>query len=230
MARRGTARRAGARPGMAWLGSEQTIKVRTKKMKTFKAVISGPALLMHNGRLANPRDPYTKALKALTAKKKKSDEDHEEVSRAEFQGGLYHDDDIGPYIPGDALQTMLVEGSRKAKQGREFVSVSIEEDRVPLEYKGPRDREGLWADDKFVFTKGVKVTTSRVMRTRPLFRNWKIAFTISIEDDATVNPEDVERALTVAGRMVGIGDWRPGSPRGGRHGRFAVESFTEVAA
>ncbi len=199
-------------------------------MKTFKAIISGPALIMHNGRLANPRDPYAKALKEVTAKKKKSDEDHEETSRREFQGGLYHDDDIGPYIPGEALQTMLVEGSRKAKQGREFVSVTVEEDRVPLEYKGPRDREGLWADDKFVHTVGVKVTTSRVMRTRPLFRNWRVSFTITIEDGATVNPGDVERALTTAGRMVGLGDWRPGSPRGGRHGRFVLDSFEEQAA
>jgi hypothetical protein len=197
-------------------------------MKTFKAVISGPALIMHNGRLANPRDPYTKALKEITSKKKKGDEDHEEMSRREFQGGLYHDEDIGPYIPGDALQTMLVEGSRKSKQGREFVSVSVEEDRVPLEYTGPRDREGLWADDRFVHTVGVKVTTSRVMRTRPIFRNWKVSFNITIEDDASINPDDVERALTTAGRMVGIGDWRPGSPRGGRHGRFVVEKFEQV--
>ena len=194
-------------------------------MKSVEVKISGPALLMHNGRLANPRDPYTKALKEFTSKKKKSDEDQEEITRREFQGGLYHDDDIGPYLPGEALQACLVEGSRKSKQGREFVSVTVAEDRVPLEYAGPRDRDGLWADDRFLLTVGVKVTTSRVMRTRPLFRNWACKFTIEIEDDASVNVEDVERALTTAGRKIGLGDWRPGSPRGGRHGRFSVDSF-----
>lgn len=203
-------------------------------MKTFKAVISGPALLMHNGRLANPIDPFTKALKESTGKKKKSDADHEEVSKREFQGGLYHDDDLGPYLPVEALQAMLVEGARKSKQGRDFVSVSARglteatEDRIPLEYKGPRKRDELWNDKAFVHTVGVKVTTSRVMRTRPIFKKWKASFAIEIEDDATVNPADVERALTVAGRMVGLGDWRPGSPRGGRHGRFIVEEFKEV--
>jgi hypothetical protein len=197
-------------------------------MKTFKVEISGPALIQHNGRLANPRDPYTKALKEITGKKKKSDEDHEEASRREFQGSLYHDDDIGPYLPGEALQTMLVEGSRKAKQGREFVSVSVEEDRVPLKYKGPRDRDGLWNDERFVHTVAAKVQAARVMRTRPLFRGWKATFTITIEDDATINPEDVERALCVAGRVVGLGDWRPGSPRGGRYGRFSVDKFEQI--
>lgn len=197
-------------------------------MKQFKVVISGPALITHNGRLANPRDPYAKALKEITSKKKKSDEDHEEMARREFQGGLYHDDDIGPYIPGEAVQAMLVEGSRKAKQGREFVSVSVEEDRIPIQYKGPRDRDELWADERFVSTVGVKVGQARVMRTRPIFRNWTLQFTVTLEDGASVNPGDVERALTSAGRLVGIGDWRPGSPRGGRHGRFTVEAFEEV--
>jgi hypothetical protein len=197
-------------------------------MKTFNVVLSGPALLMHNGQLANPRNIYAKALKEITAKKKKSDEDHEEVSRREFQGGLYHDDELGPYLPGEAIQAMLVEGSRKSKQGREFVSVTVEEDRVPLEYKGPRDRDALWKDDKFVHSSPVKVGQARVMRTRPLFRNWKLRFSVSIEDDATVNPSDVERALTEAGRKVGLGDWRPGSPRGGRMGRFIVEEFAQI--
>lgn len=200
-------------------------------MKNFKVTISGPALLMHNGRLANPRDPYTKAMKAAhddAKRAKKSDESLEEMARREFQGSLYHDDDIGPYIPGDALQAMLVEGARKAKQGRDFVSVSVEEDRAPLEYVGPRERDALWADDKFVFTKAVKVQTSRVMRTRPLFRNWKTSFTLTIEDDSAVDSADVEAALTTAGRMVGLGDWRPGSPRGGRYGRFSVDVFQEI--
>jgi hypothetical protein len=197
-------------------------------MKSYKVVLAGKALLMHNGQLADPRNPYAKALKEATSKKKKSDDDHEEIARREFQGGLYHDDDIGPYIPGDALQAMLVEGSRKSKQGRDFVAVSIEEERVPLQYKGPRDRLGLWKDDKFVFTKAVRNQQSRVMRTRPIFRDWKVEFTVSIEDDATVNPPDVERALTIAGRQVGIGDYRPGSPRGGRYGRFSLESFEPI--
>lgn len=197
-------------------------------MKQIKVVIGGPALLMHNGQLADPRNPYSKAMKEVTSKKKKSDEDHEEIARREFQGGLYHDDEIGPYLPGEAVQAMLVEASRKSKQGREFVSVSVEEDMIPLEYKGPRDRDALWKDEKFVFTKGVKNQQNRVMRTRPIFRNWKIEFTITIDDDASVNVEDVQRALDIGGRKVGLGDWRPGSPKGGRYGRFFVDSFQEI--
>lgn len=202
-------------------------------MKTIKVTISGPALLMHNGRLANPLDPYTKALKAATVeakRQKKTDESLIEVARTEFQGGLYHDDDIGPYLPREAIEAMIVEGSRKAKQGKEFVSVSVEEDRVPLQYKGPREREALWGDERFRYATGVKVGRARVMRMRPVFKDWRASFTIAVEDDATVTVADVEKAIVLAGRKIGLGDWRPGAPHGGRHGRFAVESFEEVAA
>lgn len=198
-------------------------------MKQIKVVISGPALLMHNGQLANPRDPYAKALKEMTAKRKKSDEDHEEIARREFQGGLYHADDIGPYLPNEAIRAMIVEGSRKSNKGREFVSVDVEEERVPLQYKGPRDRDKLWADSNFILTAGVKVGTARVMRTRPIFRNWTIEFTVTIEDDASINVADVEQAITIAGRKVGLCDGRPGSPKGGRYGRFSIVSFEEIS-
>ncbi len=195
-------------------------------MKTIRVEIAGPCLLMHNGRLNDPRDPYTRALKVLTSKKKKSDEDHDAIQKAEWNGGLYHDDEIGPFIPGENIQQMLVKGARKAKQGKEFVSVSVEEDEIPLAYDGPRSREDLYAAGmQFVDTRRAGVNGSGVMRTRPRFKDWRLAFTIAIEDDASVNVEDVERALKIAGRVEGVGDFRPGSPKGGRFGRFFVEKF-----
>lgn len=198
--------------------------------KMISVTIGGPCLLMHNGRLANPLDPYTKELGALTKKKKKSDEDHLAIQKAEWNGGIYHDDEIGPYISGEAVQQMLVEAARKSKQGKEFVSVSVVEEEIPLQYEGPRDRESLFKDERFKDVRSVKVQQNRVMRTRPKFNTWKLSFTIEIDDDASVNVEDVERALLVGGRKVGIGDYRPGSPKGGRYGRFFVDKFEVQAA
>lgn len=196
-------------------------------MKKINVKISGPCLLMHNGRLANPLDPYTKALKQVTDKKKKSDEDLYAIMKAEWNGGLYHEDEIGPYIPGEAIQQMLVAGARKSKQGKDFVSVSVMEEEVPLEYEGPRDREGLFNDSKFVDVRSVVVNgRSRVQRTRPKFFKWGLSFTIEIDDDASVNISDVERALKFGSKVVGIGDYRPA--KGGRYGRFSVDLFEEI--
>jgi hypothetical protein len=58
---------------------------------------------MHNGRLANGQTPEAKALKSATSKMKQSqsEADAKEVSRIEFEGSLYHDSTIGPFIPVD---------------------------------------------------------------------------------------------------------------------------------
>jgi len=43
---------------------------------------------MHNGQLADPMNRFTKAIKEITGKRKKSDSDHMEISHLEFLGSL----------------------------------------------------------------------------------------------------------------------------------------------
>ncbi len=79
-------------------------------------------LLMHNGRLANPTDKWTKALKEVTSKKKKTEEDHLEIKKMEWRASLYMDEDetfVG--IPSDVLRHingMAGRGFRRARRGR----------------------------------------------------------------------------------------------------------------
>ncbi len=181
--------------------------------------------MMHNGQLADPLNAYAKALKAVSKKKNKSDEDHLATAKAEFQGGLYHDDELGPYIPGDWLTSALIQASRAVKLGKQFsASVTVPDFQIKLNYKGPRDRDSLWGNGstKFVNRAAVRVQMAKVMRTRPLFTDWSATFTIETFDDA-VNAEEVEAALERAGQVIGIGD---GRPRYG--GTFSVVGFERV--
>ena len=53
----------------------------------FRITITGTApMLMHNGRLANPLDPATQTLKALTSKRKKTDDDLFDIRTLGFRG------------------------------------------------------------------------------------------------------------------------------------------------
>lgn len=190
--------------------------------RRFDVTIRGPKLLMHNVRLADPLDDYAKAMKTLTGNRKKSDEDHAEISRIEFHGGLYFAADIGPYIPDSWLSAMLVEGARKRKLGKPFeANVSIAEERNPLSYTGPRTVEGLWSAGTFVDRRGVVIGQAKTMRTRPLFRDWKVTFQVHLLE-CELNAEEVETAICNAG-PYGIGDGRPMLA-----GKFALESFVEV--
>ena len=192
---------------------------------TYTVTIRGiRPLLMHNGQLADPLNDYAKELSRLTHKKQKSDEDHIAVGQAEFQGSLYHDDDVGPYIPVDNLQRMLEMGATNQKLGKKFkgvVEVLLPDEGPPgyrLEYKGPRERVALWDDKTFVFRKLVKVSQSKVVRTRPRFPSgWSVTFQVEVLRGG-VTKENVEIALRDAGLYTGMGDWIP------RYGRFEVVS------
>lgn len=189
------------------------------EIETFDVEIAGKRLLMHNGQLADPLNEYTKALKEVTSKRKKSDDDHEESARREFQGGLYFDDKAGPYIPDIVLASMLVEGAKKRKLGKAFTAtVSIVDEANPLIYKGPRTRAGLWADKSFIDRRGAVVGQARIMRTRPKFTDWSLKFQVSLLK-CELNAADIEAALTDAGLYVGLGDHRPA------FGKFVVKSF-----
>lgn len=181
----------------------------------FTITITGTAaLLMHNGRLADPLDPAAKALKAATAKRTKTDADHENVSHLEFIGGLYYDPDLGPYIPAANIWKTLHIAAKKTKQGKQIEEgLVILSDVNPLAYDGPRDIAGLWANKNFVHRATVRNQTSRIARTRPYFSQWRVSADGDL-DESVMNLTDLQAIADKAGALVGLGDWRP------RFGRF----------
>lgn len=171
-------------------------------------------LLMHSTRLADPLDPGARALKKATSKRSKTEEDYEKVARLEFAAGLYIDEEVGPFIPGENIERCILDAGKLTKAGvkvKRGLFVATNENW--LSYKGPRTTDELWADERFRLISPVKVGMQRVMRCRPIFRDWRL------EADATLDPEQIDLdefngILERAGRLVGLGDWRP------RYGRF----------
>lgn len=180
-------------------------------------------LLMHNVRLANPLDSLAREMKAITGKRGKSDDDYQELSRLEFYGGLYHDPEHGPYIPGDNVFRALIDAAAKSRQGPLVKTGVIVTSAVnPLEYDGPRSVDKLWATDSFRHYASAKVDRNRVMRTRPVFKEWATSVDLFL-DTEILNFENLSQIADVAGRLIGIGDWRP------RFGQFKA-TLTETAS
>lgn len=183
----------------------------------IRITLTGTApLLMHNSRLANPIDPATKALKRVTSKRNKTDDDHEEIARLEHAGSLYIDPDAGPYLPGDNIWRALYDAAKKHKLGpRIKEGVVILSDVNPIVYHGPRDPEGLWNDANYRLMASVKVSMSRTMRCRPLFREWRTDAN-GFLDPNILDLAQLQQIAETAGMLIGIGDWRP------RYGRFSA--------
>lgn len=187
-------------------------------MAHFRLTCTGTTpLLMHNAQLSDPLNPIAKAMKRISAKRTKTEEDYEAMARLEFEGGLYLDPDMGPHVPGQNFERCLVDAARITKSGKKIErGVFVETNVNPLGYKGPRTVAELWADQNFRHSASVKVGTNRVTRTRPQFRTWTVAADAQY-DPSVINLDELREIATTAGMMIGLGDWRP------RFGRFTAE-------
>lgn len=181
-------------------------------------------LLMHNVRLASPMNKYAKQLSALTSAKtssKRTDADRIAIARVEFEGGLYHDDAIGPYIPAKWVSRNLLDAGRRGRRGKlveEGVMVAEGGLMNPLIYRGPRDVESLWGDgeSEYVSFETVRVGMAKVDRCRPMFSDW--GFEIDFEIDDEVLDLTTFQDIARIGSRLGVGDYRSGS-----YGRFKVQ-------
>lgn len=184
----------------------------------FTITLTGThTLLMHNQQLSNPLHPLTRALADVSGKRQKTIEDHEEMARREWMGGLYFDPDHGPYIPGMNIERALLDAARLSRQGKSIErGLFITSDINPLQYAGSRDPNILIGDLNFRHMASVKVGTSRVMRCRPMFREWATLAEGEL-DAEQLDIDDLVKIASRAGSLIGLGDWRP------RFGRFTAK-------
>jgi len=150
---------------------------------------------------------------------KKASEDWEKEALKK----LYVDSEGVLYQPSTHLDRALIEAGKKIKvkgQGKATYSklfgsmVSVEEFEI------------VHKKQKYEIYKSLVVipsTKGRIMRYRPMLKEWVLEFHIEAEDEI---PADViKEALEIAGKYVGIGDWRP--EKKGKFGKFQVTQFKE---
>lgn len=184
-------------------------------------------LIMHSSRLADPDDFYVREIRKLINKKTdQTEDDRLEKYRLQFAGGLYHDEEIGPYLPLPNLvrslrnAANLVLKNRGGKQiERGFAPLG---QRAPLQYKGPREVDALWGDgdpdtNKFIDRRIAKVGSGKMPICRPIFPEWSAAFEFEL-DGNEIDTDMFAAYAEKAGRAEGVGDGR----RLG-YGRYAVE-------
>jgi hypothetical protein len=174
------------------------------------------ALVMHSARTVDPFDPLTKQIKSITSKRKKTEEDQELIRRLEWEAGLYMDNDLGPYVPAENIERCFRDAGSVTRDGKNVQrAFLIEDDRLPLLYRGPRDVSGLW-DGEYTLTKPVRVQSARTLRCRPLFREWSLEF-VGRLDESLLDFDAFKTIVARAGQMIGLCDFRP------RYGRFEAK-------
>jgi len=182
--------------------------------------------LMHNGQTSDPLNHYAKEMKKLTSKKTKTDENHMQIAKLEWFAALYVDDKERPVWPGENIESMLIAAAKKTKCGQQARAGLFVDGNFPVIYDGPKKVDRLWDHkpfDKnpFVSRESVVVNRNRVMRTRPIFHDWEIEFTVHYLPDILTGDQIVEFVNT-AGLVIGLSDWRP------KYGRFVVTKVEHI--
>lgn len=137
---------------------------------------------------------------------------------------VYRDANGTIYQPATHIERTIIEAGKKIKmkgRGKATFSklfgsmITIEPDAIPI------------INPEFEIHKALVVipsTKGRVMRYRPMFKNWGLKFNILFEDE--LEPEVIKEALEIAGKYSGVGDWRP--EKKGKFGKFQVTSFKKA--
>jgi hypothetical protein len=127
----------------------------------------------------------------------------------------------GPFIPAENIRQSVIEAAKRHKIGRRAATI----DTAAAIYVSPF--ELLITGDWHVDSRAVVIpaTGGRILRHRPMFDDWSITFQLQV-DTSLIDEKLVKAILEDAGRLVGLGDFRPA--RKGPYGRFSVEQWEKV--
>ena len=168
--------------------------------------------------------PLVIELKTLTSQssKNRTAETRKRMSLIESELGLWLDENNRVTIPPQALRACIETAARRLRQGtavREGLTIDY---GVKFLYDGELGEEPEEVAENAAYKTDVVVQRSRVLRTRPRFNEWACVFVVDV-DDELVDQSKLENWLSIAGRRIGLGDWRP--EKSGVFGKFEVKEI-----
>lgn len=187
-------------------------------MKTVKFKVKGiQPLMQNNSQVVNPFNEYTLKLKPLTAKRKKTEDDMNEIYRLQFESSLYMKD--GLYIiPADHFWKALCTAAKEQKLGKKFEQSMQVFDDCPLDFpEKDMTPEELYEEKSHVDIRdGVIMGKSRVPVCRAIFKEWQTEVTVWF-DETQIDKKDIVAIFNIAGQRYGVGTYRK------KFGRFSIE-------
>ena len=148
------------------------------------------------------------------------------LPRDQAAARLYVDSEGKPVLPGTNLMRSIVNAGSHVKSGKTKLStqrssvipagMAVVEIELPL-------APGKWEVDSRSVV--IPSTGGRIMSHRPRFDDWRATFHLEV-DDSLFSESLARELLDIAGKRVGVGDFRP--ERKGPFGRFRVDSWKVI--
>lgn len=182
----------------------------------FKVKSSCP-LLVNNPQVVNPFNHYSKQIKEITSKRKKTEEDSNDLAKLKFFASLYVNDKGDYFIPAEHFEQAIVSAAKEKKLGAKLQrSFRVESDAI-LDFKDKKKSpEELFELGTYVDVRDAGIQKSRIMAVRGIFPEWKSKIWITF-DSEQIDESDLIACIQVAGERYGVGTYRR------KYGRFTVE-------
>lgn len=183
--------------------STQVIKLRIDS--------TGP-LLMHNpASMGNQQGPDGVKTRRIPKPKEEAEQ------------GVYSDNNGDFYLPADAFRISLLSAAKGRRIGK-FAAASILAGSVfpvgeTCTLWNPKTNKPIKKYDK-IYTCRAVVQRQGVLRSRPQIDAWWCELELEIDMDFVPEPEMIVGLYNIAGRIIGVGDFRP--EKKGRFGRYRV--------
>lgn len=203
----------------------KTIKVKWVGIRPL--ILSNPQTVQLSNRYASESRRLNTLLKA--ARKKQDEHKLAELEqlqiRNDWEASSYWDDKAKKFfVPDTLILACIRNGAAAAKKGKDIdraVLISETEAHIETAIKH-NSLEGYFNDSAFRLECPCKVppkTGALIWKARCMIpTGWSIQFQIEY-DDNIVADKSLTEALELAGRLSGLGGWRP------KYGRFLVEEI-----
>lgn len=147
---------------------------------------------------------------AKSSKAKRSDD---------IESYVYRTDDGELAIPGEYIRQAVITAAKfrqdprsPRKSAMDLYKAAV----VSLTHLAPLGTK----DWDYLDTRRVTIQRAGVNRTRPAMKSgWKVTFEFMVNLPEYVSPNDFREVIESAGRLIGIGDFRP------TFGRFGITNF-----
>lgn len=189
-------------------------------MYTVNVTIKGVAPLMQHRFPMPDLADMSKGSKKSTGSKDYTQEWHDYLY-ADGSGQIYQP---SSHIEG-AITKAAVSFKVAGKRGKSYkdliaANVVIDPERIPhVGYTVPDELDADADKPLYLDVRPVIIQRARVVRIRPTFKaGWELSFEALVNDD-DIHPDTLQDIFVLAGKAVGLGDYRP------KFGRFSVVKY-----
>lgn len=194
-------------------------------MQSIKFKMTGVCpLMLNNPQTVNPMNEYSKALKELTSKRSKTDEDQNEIFHLKFLASCYVNNKGQYIIPANMIMKSFQAASKENRLGAKFErSVFVFNDSLLKFDENGCSPEELWQNfsDKYVDIRPVGVQKAKIVTARMIVPKWSLEGEL-FYDDSQLNKSEIILAMQNAGSRYGIGTYRA------CYGRYQIEIQDKV--